>query len=54
MLTQLLVTGLVAGMTIGGKAVGKTISIKNSVKIVLIAGKIIAFFERIFKKKSLL
>lgn len=52
MLTQLLVTGMVAGLTIGGKAAGKIISLNNSVKIVLFAGKVIAFFERIFKKRN--
>jgi len=52
MVTQLLVTGTVAGLTIGGKAAGKAISMKNSTKIVLAAGKVIAFFERIFKKRN--
>lgn len=41
-LMQLLVTGAVAGLTIGGKAVGKSIAMGYDSQIVLIAGKILA------------
>jgi len=51
LITQLVVTGAVAGLTIGGKAAGKASAINNSTEIVLAAGKVIAFFERIFHKK---
>ncbi|WP_156647166.1 hypothetical protein [Lentibacillus sp. JNUCC-1] len=39
-------TSLVAAMTVGGKAVGKTMAIQSSTKIIFTAGKIIAFIER--------
>ena len=42
--TQLLCTGLVAGLTIGGKAFGKSIAISSDTRIVLMAGRVIAFF----------
>ena len=42
--TQLLVTGLVAGLTIGGKACGKAAALNRNVQIVLLAGKVSAFF----------
>ena len=48
---QLLVTGTVAGLTIGGKAAGKASAINNSTKIVLMTGKTIAFIRRPFAKK---
>lgn len=50
-LTSLVVSGLVAGLTIGGKAVGKTVAINGSTRIVLLCGKVIAFFKSIFKRK---
>ena len=50
-LLQLVVSGLVAGLTIGGKAIGKSRAINNNVKIVLAAGKVMNRFGRIFKGK---
>lgn len=50
--TQLLVTGAVAGLTIGGKAVGKSLAINNDTEIVLIAGKVLAVFSREKKRKK--
>lgn len=44
-LMQLLVTGAVAGLTIGGKAVGKSFAMGYDAQIVLIAGKIIALIS---------
>jgi len=44
-LTQLLVTGAVAGLTIGGKAVGKTFAINSDTGIVLAVGKAISVFS---------
>ena len=46
-------TSLVAALTVGGKAIGKYLAIHSSTKIILIAGKAIAFFEDKFKLKIL-
>ena len=48
---QLVLSGVVSGLTIGGKAMGKTFAIKKSTMVVLTAGKIIAFFNRIKIRK---
>lgn len=50
-LVQLLVTGTVAGLTIGGKAAAKASAINYSTNIVLATGKTIAFLRGIFRKK---
>lgn len=42
----LIVTGLVAGLTVGGKALGKGIAIGNSNKIVFTAGRFLHLFKR--------
>lgn len=42
---QLGLSSLVAGLTIGGKAIFKNIAIQNSTKIVHAAAKVIAFFK---------
>ena len=42
-LVPLLISGVVAGLTVAGKAVGKTLGINNSTKIVLRVGKLIHF-----------
>ncbi len=52
---SLLMSALVAGLTVGGKAIGKGIAIGSCTDIVHIAGKIIFQFSRIFgfwKKKK--
>ena len=49
---SLVMSALVAGLTVGGKAVGKTVAINSSTKIVHGVGRIICFFSRVFKKKS--
>jgi hypothetical protein len=41
----------VTGATVGGKAVGKTLAINNSTRIVLNVGKLIHFRNKLFKKK---
>ena len=41
-----LVSSLVAGITVFGKALGKTIAIEKSEKIVLMAGRFLSFFKR--------
>lgn len=50
-LLQLSISGLVTGATIGGKALGKTLAINNSTRIVLDVGKLIHFKNRILRKK---
>lgn len=50
-LIQLLVTGAVAGLTIGGKAVGKTLALNRSTQIVLAAGKVMSLFSGGRKKR---
>jgi len=44
-LLPLLISGVVTGLTVGGKAVGKNAAIKNSTKIVLKVGKCINFLR---------
>lgn len=47
---QLVLSAIAAGLTIGGKAVFKTVAIKNSTAIVHFAAKTIAFFRQIIRK----
>lgn len=52
---SLLMSALVAGLTVGGKAIGKTVAINSCTKIVSTVGKIIYFMRHIpelFKKNS--
>ena len=52
---SLVMSALVAGLTVGGKAVGKTFAINSSTQIVYTVGKVIYFFHHIpdiFKKKK--
>ena len=39
-------SALVAGLTVGGKAVGKTVAIRSCTEIVFLVGKIIASLDR--------
>ncbi len=51
----LIMSALVAGLTVGGKAIGKTFAINSSTKIVHTVGRIIAFFyglPSVFTKKK--
>ncbi|SHI08147.1 hypothetical protein SAMN02745823_02325 [Sporobacter termitidis DSM 10068] len=50
-LIQLVVSALVTGATVGGKAVGKTLAMSNSTRIVLDVGKLVHLKNRIFTKK---
>lgn len=43
----LVVTGLVAAATIGGKAAGKTVAVRSSDSVVYLAGRILYFFKKI-------
>lgn len=49
-IVSLLVTSIIAALTIGSKAMGKGFAIKNSTKIITIFSKILSIFE--FKKKN--
>lgn len=48
----LIITGMVAALTIGGKALGKTVAIENSNYIVYKAGVIVMFFSGRIKSKK--
>ncbi len=49
---SLVITALVAGFTVGGKAFGKSFAINYSNSIVFCVGKILYFFKHIFSKKK--
>jgi len=42
----MIVSSLIAALTVGGKAAFKQVAIRKSSKIVLIVGKLIAIFRR--------
>ena len=44
---SLIMSGLVAGLTVGGKAIGKTFAINSNTKIVYVVGKFLSLFHRI-------
>ncbi len=48
---SLLITALVAGLTVGGKALGKGIAIQYSNNIVFSVGKVMYFFKQLFRRK---
>ena len=55
MLVGLIMSGLVAGLTVGGKAIGKTFAIGSCTKIVTFVGKFLYFIHHPFlamKKKK--
>lgn len=52
---SLLMSALVAGLTVGGKAIGKTFAVNSSTTIVHTVGKVIAWFNHVpelFRKKK--
>lgn len=49
---SLMMSALVAGLTVGGKAVGKTFAIRSCTQIVHQVGKIIYGFRHLFTKKT--
>ena len=54
-IVSLLMSALVAGLTVGGKAIGKTVAINSCTDIVHTVGKIIFQIHRLFgllKKKK--
>jgi len=55
-IVSLVMSALVAGLTVGGKAIGKTFAINSSTQIVHSVGRLIGFFQsipqKLFKKKN--
>lgn len=43
----IILTSLVAGITVGGKAVGKSLAIRKSTEILVFVGKVVYYFEKI-------
>lgn len=52
LLIGIVISSLIAAMTVGGKAVGKRIATKKSYKIVWLVGQFFAVFSRTEKKKK--
>ena len=50
---SLCMSALVAGLTVGGKAIGKTIAVNSCTQIVHLVGRILYTLNRLKKKKSL-
>jgi CBS domain containing-hemolysin-like protein len=46
-LTTLFVIGLIAGLTVGGKAAGKTFAMERATDVVVATGRVIYWFERL-------
>ena len=49
---SLLMSALVAGLTVGGKAIGKTVAVNSCTKIVHLVGRVIYTLNRLTKKKK--
>ena len=49
---SLIMSALVAGLTVGGKAIGKTIAVKSCTQIVHLVGRVIHGWNRVTKKKK--
>ena len=49
---SLLMSALVAGLTVGGKAIGKTIAVNSCTQIVHLAGRVIYTLNHLFTKKK--
>lgn len=45
----IILTSIVAGITVGGKAIGKSLAINKSTEILVFVGKIIYYIEKIFR-----
>ena len=50
---SLSMSALVAGLTVGGKAIGKTIAVNSCTQIVHLVGRVLNTLNRLGKKKSL-
>lgn len=51
-IVQLLMSAMVAGLTVGGKAVGKSMAMKQCTNIVFTAAKFLSVFQRKTKKRK--
>lgn len=51
-IVSLVMSALVAGLTVGGKAMGKTFAINSNTQIVHTVGKVIYFFQTLFSRKE--
>ena len=49
---SLVMSALVAGLTVGGKAIGKTIAVKSCTQIVHLVGRVLHGWNRFTKKKK--
>ena len=49
---SLVMSALVAGLTVGGKAIGKSIAVKSCTKIVHLVGRVIHGLNRVTQKKK--
>lgn len=49
---SLLMSALVAGLTVGGKAIGKTVAVNSCTEIVHLVGRVIYRIQRFTKKKK--
>ena len=49
---SLAMSALVAGLTVGGKAIGKTVAVKSCTQIVHLVGRVIHSWNRFLKKKK--
>lgn len=49
---SLVMSSLVAGLTVGGKAIGKTFAVSSCTQIVHMVGRILSVWNRLKKKKS--
>ncbi|WP_350344675.1 hypothetical protein PRVXT_001104 [Proteinivorax tanatarense] len=46
---NVILTSIVAAVTVGGKGIGKTLAIHNSTEILMYVGKVIYYIEKIFR-----
>ena len=51
-IVSLVMSALVAGLTVGGKAMGKTFAINSSTVIVHSVGRVLYFFDNLFARKG--
>ena len=49
---SLVMSALVAGLTVGGKAIGKSIAVKSCTRIVHLVGRVLHSWSRLVKKKK--
>lgn len=49
-LTTLALIGLIAGLTVGGKAAGKTFAMTNATEVVMLAGRVLSGYEKITRR----